>query len=43
MLPKIEAAIAFVKGSGRAAIIARLDRGIEAVDGRAGTRITTSD
>jgi carbamate kinase len=42
MLPKMEAAIAFVKGSGREAIIARLDRGIEAVDGRAGTRITTS-
>jgi carbamate kinase len=39
MLPKIEAAVAFVRGGGEAAFIARLDRGLEAVHGEAGTTI----
>lgn len=37
MGPKIEAAAAFLKGGGRAAYVARLDQGLEAVQGRAGT------
>ena len=39
MGPKIEAAIAFVRGGGERAIIARLDRGLEAVEGGTGTTI----
>lgn len=37
MGPKIEAAAAFIRAGGSAAYIARLDRGLEAVQGRAGT------
>jgi len=41
MLPKVEAAVGFVKSApGRAAIITSLDQGLEALAGRAGTRIT---
>jgi carbamate kinase len=39
MGPKVEAAVAFVRGGGRRAIIARLDRGLAAVLGEAGTAI----
>jgi len=40
MAPKVEAAVAFVAGgSGRRAHIAALDRGLDAVNGRAGTVI----
>ncbi len=39
MGPKVEAAVAFVRGGGRRACIARLDHGIEAVAGSAGTSI----
>ena len=40
MLPKVEAAVAFVSGgNGRRAHIAALDRGLDAVNGRAGTVI----
>ncbi len=39
MRPKVEAAATFVRSSGRRAIIARLDRGLEAVQGNHGTEI----
>jgi carbamate kinase len=40
MLPKVEAAVQFVgSGSGRKAIIAALPQAVEALEGRAGTRI----
>lgn len=39
MRPKVEAAVEFVRGGGGSAIIARLDQGLEAVHGRAGTTI----
>jgi carbamate kinase len=39
MRPKVEAAAAFVGASGGRAVIARLDRGLEAVQGEAGTEI----
>ena len=39
MRPKVEAAIDFLRGGGGRACIARLDRGLEAVEGRAGTAI----
>ena len=39
MGPKIEAAAAFLRGGGRVAMIARLDQGLEAVQGRAGTTL----
>jgi carbamate kinase len=39
MLPKIEAALHFVRGGGNTAFIARLDRGLEAVTGHSGTTI----
>ncbi len=39
MEPKVEAAVAFVRGGGKRAHIARLDRGLEAVRGEAGTVI----
>ncbi|MEO5510971.1 MAG: carbamate kinase, partial [Longimicrobiales bacterium] len=39
MGPKVEAAVSFVKDGGDVAIIARLDQGLEAVQGTAGTAI----
>jgi carbamate kinase len=39
MAPKVEAAVAFVRGGGSAAYIGRLDRGQETVAGAAGTMI----
>lgn len=39
MAPKVEAAVSFVKAGGRKALIARLDQGLEALNGQAGTRI----
>jgi carbamate kinase len=39
MEPKVEAALGFVRRGGRRALIARLDRGLEAVRGEAGTAI----
>jgi carbamate kinase len=39
MGPKVEAAIAFVRNGGRRAIIGRLDQGLGAVQGEAGTAI----
>jgi carbamate kinase len=41
MAPKIEAALDFVRGSGQRAVIARLDRGLDAVRGDAGTTIVS--
>lgn len=43
MEPKVEAAAAFVRGGGERAHIARLDRGLEAVNGEAGTVIVNDD
>lgn len=39
MAPKVEAAAQFVRSGGRRAVIARLERGLEAVLGHAGTEI----
>ncbi len=39
MAPKVEAAMAFVKAGGSKAIIARLDQGLAALQGQAGTTI----
>ncbi len=39
MGPKIEAAISFLEQGGKTVIISSLDRGYEAINGRAGTRI----
>ena len=40
MLPKVEAAVGFVKSApGRTAIITSLDLGLEALAGRCGTRV----
>jgi carbamate kinase len=39
MLPKVEAAAAFVRANGGRAVIARLDQGLEAVHGETGTEI----
>jgi carbamate kinase len=39
MAPKVEAAVSFVKAGGKQAIIARLDQGLEALHGEAGTII----
>jgi carbamate kinase len=39
MRPKIEAAVRFLRDGGRCACIARLDQGLAAVEGRAGTTI----
>jgi carbamate kinase len=39
MAPKVEAAVSFVNAGGRQAIIARLDQGLEALHGEAGTII----
>ena len=41
MLPKIEAAVSFLKaGKGRTAIITTLEKSIESIDGKAGTLIS---
>jgi carbamate kinase len=40
MAPKVEAAIAFVRSGGKRAVIARLDQGLEALNGKAGTTIS---
>jgi carbamate kinase len=40
MAPKVEAAVDFLRAGGRRAFIARLDRGIDAVNGRSGTLIS---
>ncbi|HUP88797.1 MAG TPA: carbamate kinase [Longimicrobiales bacterium] len=39
MAPKVEAALAFVKRGGKRAHIARLDQGLDALNGKAGTTI----
>jgi carbamate kinase len=39
MAPKVEAAVAFLKQGGKRAHIARLDAGLDAIEGRAGTVI----
>ncbi len=39
MAPKVEAALEFVRGGGRAAFIGRLDHGLETVNGEAGTAV----
>ena len=39
MAPKVEAAMSFVKAGGNKAIIARLDQGLDALNGNAGTTI----
>jgi carbamate kinase len=39
MAPKVEASLRFLEQGGRRAVIARLDRGTEAIDGGAGTEI----
>lgn len=39
MGPKVEAAVSFVRGGGKRACIARLDHGLKAVEGSAGTSI----
>jgi carbamate kinase len=41
MRPKVEAAIRFVRGGGRKALIAQLDQGLAALRGEAGTEIRT--
>jgi carbamate kinase len=43
MGPKVEAAIAFVRGGGRRALIGRLDRGLDVVEGRTGTLISNTE
>jgi carbamate kinase len=40
MRPKVEAAVAFLKGGGKRVHIAQLDQGLAALDGKAGTAIT---
>lgn len=40
MRPKMEAAVRFVRGGGRRAVIAHLERGLDAMMGRTGTTIT---
>lgn len=42
MAPKVEAALRFVRGGGREAVIAHLDDAEKAVWGRAGTRLTAA-
>jgi carbamate kinase len=39
MRPKVEAAVSFLSGGGRRVLIARLDQGLAALDGKAGTEI----
>jgi carbamate kinase len=41
MGPKVEAAVSFIRNGGKTAYIARLDQGLEAVQGTAGTAIRT--
>lgn len=41
MRPKVEAAVRFLKGGGRRALIAQLDQGLAALRGEAGTQIRT--
>ena len=41
MRPKVEAAVRFLKGGGRRALIAQLDQGLAALRGEAGTEIRT--
>jgi carbamate kinase len=43
MGPKVEAAIGFLEDGGREAVIAHLDEGLGALDGRAGTRIVPDE
>lgn len=40
MRPKVEAAISFIKGGGKQVLIAKLDEGLAALNGKAGTEIT---
>jgi carbamate kinase len=40
MRPKVEAAVAFVRGGGQRAYIAHLEHGLEALRGETGTTIT---
>ncbi|MGD8869684.1 MAG: carbamate kinase [Gemmatimonadales bacterium] len=40
MRPKVEAAISFIKGGGKRVLIAKLDEGLAALNGEAGTEIT---
>jgi carbamate kinase len=42
MAPKVEAAVAFVRGGGRRAHIGRLEQGLDVVNGNAGTTIVNS-
>jgi carbamate kinase len=39
MGPKIEAAISFLENGGETVIISSLEKGFDAINGRAGTRI----
>jgi carbamate kinase len=39
MGPKVEAAVEFVRATGRVAVIGSLDQGVEVIEGRAGTRV----
>jgi carbamate kinase len=43
MRPKVEAAVAFVRGGGRRAVIAHLGEGVAALRGETGTTITGDD
>jgi carbamate kinase len=43
MAPKVEAALTFLRNGGQRAIIARLDQGLDALNGDAGTTIESSD
>jgi carbamate kinase len=43
MGPKVEAALTFLANGGKRAIIARLDQGLDALSGNAGTTIESSD
>ena len=40
MRPKVQAAVGFLRAGGKRALIAKLDHGVEALDGAAGTEIT---
>jgi carbamate kinase len=41
MRPKVEAAVQFLRQGGRRVLIARLDQGLQALEGEAGTEIVT--
>ncbi len=43
MKPKLEAAITFLQGGGKRTVIARLDQGLEALQGAAGTEIVPTE